>query len=1228
MFSKNLFKTIFIYFICMLGVHAQDAPEYYTLLNKEVPNYYDIVSSYDSYYESHEWEKNEYTRAFLFFVRTYSMSSFDENGNPIKVGSFLKKGNQKIQGIGKEWKALDVKIDRSDCYYTGQNGVVRSIAVHPTNPNIVFAGGLNGGLWKSQNKGQTWSESLLKEHPFVRKINKIVIAVSNPDYVYVATNAGILKSTDGGDSFTMTTIDYTSRFPSIDYGGDDYRSEYMYVDVSSTNENLVIASDINPQGLVAKVAHSVDGGQTWSKYTFGYKKFVIDVKFHPTNPSIIYTLVLENKDINFYRSTNRGLTFTRVTNGFANFTNPNNKEIRGKIALTPAQPDLVAFYLNVSDEGAAFYKSVDSGASFSRACCGAAAGIVNKSAGDRDFFGEGFSAVQIRWATTIAISNVDPNFVIAATNVQPRFSFDQMQTWYWTGEQVSLPKRPKVVLNDDQTCGTDIHGDIQDMIINGNDVWVANDGGITLSEDGGKTFVERADGLPITMALGFDMTPGKRDIIVAAMDHNGVIVRDEDIYGAYWKPLGGGDASNASINPIDDSWLYARPSGDNIIKRPSSGPSHGHPSYQQAGVNFGSGYTGRHNNVQFHPNQYYTLYSVDYKGFAIKKSIDNGVSWTALITLESGSSWSYAEVKVSVSNPDVIYVVDQLNNVNKLSKSVNGGTSWVSVLPSGLASNVRIRNIEIDSKNSDVIWLSTNGSSPKIYKSVNGGTSWVNYSTGLGAYKITSMIHQKGSDGGVYVGTQYGVYYRDNSKSSWEIHGTKLPGINMKFLKINYAKSIIRAGTTRGIWENDLAKSSSPQSVISSNTSTTTCGGDAIDFASASALFEDQSTSYLWIFEGGVPATSTQERQQVYYPVPGTYKVSLTVIDKNGTDTQVLTDFITVTGTCSSSEEIALTNISDVGGVACQDFLSPKIEVFNKSLLTINTYVLELYINGQVVESRNISTTLISGAKEEVVFSNVDISKAWRLKFVVSKPNGVTDDLTDNEIVSYLPTKNITIPTISTVSYSSASSGKTPDKAVDGDNSTIWHNKWSVNAPLPHELVFDLNDSYSLSEMEMLNRQNNSNGYPKNIEIYTSVDNVTWSNANPWTFAKTSSWQTAYFSGRSGIRYIKLVITSTISGSNVCSIAELKFKGCNNLITFIDAGSISQEISVYPNPTNEYLNINGLGADMHVKIFDILGLIVYEGSSSNIDVGQYASGTYILQVLDGDNVIVKKWLKK
>jgi PKD repeat protein len=81
-----------------------------------------------------------------------------------------------------------------------------------------------------------------------------------------------------------------------------------------------------------------------------------------------------------------------------------------------------------------------------------------------------------------------------------------------------------------------------------------------------------------------------------------------------------------------------------------------------------------------------------------------------------------------------------------------------------------------------------------------------------------------------------------------------------------------------------------PVADFASNKSTT-CAGQSIIFNSTA--YNSTPTSYSWVFEGGSPATSTLATQSVNYAVPGTYSVSLTVSNGNGSSTKTVNSFVT-----------------------------------------------------------------------------------------------------------------------------------------------------------------------------------------------------------------------------------------------------------------------------------------------------------------------------------------------
>jgi PKD repeat protein/subtilisin family serine protease len=90
---------------------------------------------------------------------------------------------------------------------------------------------------------------------------------------------------------------------------------------------------------------------------------------------------------------------------------------------------------------------------------------------------------------------------------------------------------------------------------------------------------------------------------------------------------------------------------------------------------------------------------------------------------------------------------------------------------------------------------------------------------------------------------------------------------------------------------NIVGTAAAPVAQFTSN-ATTVCVGQAVQFQNTSAAVG--IPSYLWTFAGGTPSSSTQANPSVTYSSPGTYSVSLTVTDANGTNTRTVENYITV----------------------------------------------------------------------------------------------------------------------------------------------------------------------------------------------------------------------------------------------------------------------------------------------------------------------------------------------
>ncbi|MCB0776633.1 MAG: hypothetical protein KDB99_09965, partial [Chitinophagaceae bacterium] len=100
----------------------------------------------------------------------------------------------------------------------GMSGRITSIDAVVANPNIVYVASASGGVWKTDNAGQSWQQ-VFDEQP-IQNIGSVAIQQSNPNIVWVGTGEGnprnslnlgkgIYKSLDAGRTWKKMGLDNT-----------------------------------------------------------------------------------------------------------------------------------------------------------------------------------------------------------------------------------------------------------------------------------------------------------------------------------------------------------------------------------------------------------------------------------------------------------------------------------------------------------------------------------------------------------------------------------------------------------------------------------------------------------------------------------------------------------------------------------------------------------------------------------------------------------------------------------------------------------------------------------------------------------------------------------------------------------------------------------------------------------------------------------------------------------
>jgi beta-galactosidase len=162
------------------------------------------------------------------------------------------------------------------------------------------------------------------------------------------------------------------------------------------------------------------------------------------------------------------------------------------------------------------------------------------------------------------------------------------------------------------------------------------------------------------------------------------------------------------------------------------------------------------------------------------------------------------------------------------------------------------------------------------------------------------------------------------------------------------------------------------------------------------------------------------------------------------------------------------------------------------------------------------------------------------------------------------------------ISVDSQQGGNEAKLAIDGKNDTFWHTQWgSVEPTCPHTLVIDMAQTYNITAITYLTRQDgNQNGMVKAYEFYLSNDGQSWgSPVASGDFKNTTSLQTAKLQTPTAGRYLKFVAKSEINGNAWTSCAELSIEVASGS-TGIDANCQK------PIANSQYYDLQGRRHDV------------------------------------------------
>jgi len=344
-----------------------------------------------------------------------------------------------------------------------------------------------------------------------------------------------------------------------------------------------------------------------------------------------------------------------------------------------------------------------------------------------------------------------------------------------------------------------------------------------------------------------------------------------------WTHVTGGDGMECVVDYSNPNIMYSTSQYGNVYKSNDGGNSFNGIT----GSISGSGaWVTPYTLDPVNPNTIYLGYE------DVWKSTNGGNTWNTISNFPN--SIDLKSLVVAPSNNNVIYAATN----NTIYTTTNGGGNWTNIT-SGLPNNV-ITYISVHNLDPNIIWVSLSGfdMAEKVYKSIDGGINWSNVSGNLPNLPINCIVYENGTNNGVYVGTDMGIYYKNDDLIQWQSFMTGLPNVIVNELEIHYPTGKIRAATYgRGVWESDLFTTTTPPVANFSTPDTSLCPGNCAKFTN---LTVNLGLSWQWYFPGGTPSTSTDLNPIVCYPSIGSYNVSLVVSNPIGSDSSYIGNYISV----------------------------------------------------------------------------------------------------------------------------------------------------------------------------------------------------------------------------------------------------------------------------------------------------------------------------------------------
>ncbi|HEU4642198.1 MAG TPA: glycosyl hydrolase [Gemmatimonadaceae bacterium] len=672
----------------------------------------------------------------------------------------------------------------------------RSVAVagSAARPREFWLGTTGGGVFKTTDGGIDWEP--VTDKYFGGTIGAIGVSESNPDIVYVGTGEydirgnvshgdGVWKTTDGGKTWTHVGLENTRQI--------------ARVKVDPKNPDVVY---VGAFGHVWKanadrgVYKTTDGGKTWKKILFvDDSTGVTDLVLDPNDPNTLYaafwtawrrpwTLVSGGSGSGIYKSTDGGEHWTELTHNKGLPTG-----IIGNIGITVSPANSQRLWALIEADSGGVFRSDDGGKTWTR---------TNDERKLR----------QRAWYYTRIFADPKDTSTVYALNTGFYRSTDAGKTFK------AIPV---------------LHGDNHDLWIAPNDpqrMIESNDGGASVSYDGGKTWSEEdyatAQFYHVTTTTDFPYR------ICGAQQDNTTLCGPSRWPGgismAQWQEVGGGESGYIQVRPDDTNIVFAgsyaylsRKNMKNgqerdIIPWPDNPMGH---SAEDLKYRFQWTFP-----LLISPHDPNTLYLGSNVLFRTR---NEGQSWDVMspdltrhdpktlgpsggpITKDQTSVEYYATIFAVAESPVAKGTIWTGSDDGLVFVTRDDGKTWTNVTPKGLPEWARISIIDASHFAPGTAYLAANryqldDQEPYLYRTTDYGKTWTRIDAGIPREEFTRVIREDPVRKGLlFAGTERGVWVSFDDGAHWQSLRRDLPLVPVHDLAVKDG-DLIAATHGRSFW--------------------------------------------------------------------------------------------------------------------------------------------------------------------------------------------------------------------------------------------------------------------------------------------------------------------------------------------------------------------------------------------------------------------------------------------